>query len=114
MAGLSDAYSKIVNWAITTVVIFAVLIFGGVFIGKTDEVGQSILTSGAGGNQSAVQANISSLTGDYFTASSELSTVVITVISFVILAALLILLYYFVRALKDTSDGKDGGPGDLI
>jgi len=113
MAGLSTAYSNIVNWAITTVVIFAVLIFGGVFIGKTNEVGQSILTDGAGGNQSTVQANLSSLTGDYFTASGELSTVVITVISFLILAALLILLYYFVRALKNT-EGNGNGPEDLI
>ena len=107
MAGLSTAYSNIVNWAITTVVIFAVLIFGGVFIGKTDEVGQSIVTD------ASVQGNLSALTGDYFAASSELSTVVITVISFLILAALLILLYYFVRALKNT-DGNGNGPGDLI
>ena len=108
MAGLSTAYSNIVNWAIITVVIFAVLIFGGVFIGKTEEVGQSIVTD------ANVQANLSSLTGDYFAASSELSNVVITVVSFIILAALLILLYYFVRALRDTGAGKDNGPGDLI
>jgi len=107
MAGLSTAYSNIVNWAITTVVIFAVLIFGGVFIGKTNEVGQSIVTD------ATVQGNLSSLTGDYFLASGELSTVVITVISFLILAALLILLYYFVRALKNT-DSNGSGPGDLI
>ena len=108
MAGLSSAYSNIVNWAIITVVIFAVLIFGGVFIGKTAEVGSTIVTD------ANVSANISALTGSYFEASSELSTVVITVISFLILAALLILLYYFVRALKDTGAGKENGPGDLI
>ena len=104
---LSKAYGNIVDWAIITVVIFAVLIFGGVFIGKTDEVGQTIVTD------TAVQGNLSALTGDYFTASGELSTVVITVISFVILAALLILLYYFIKGLRDTK-GNGGGPGDLI
>jgi len=108
MAQLSKAYGNIVNWAIITVVIFAVLIFGGVFIGKTDEVGQSIVTD------ANVQGNISALTGSYFEASRELSTVVITIISFLILAALLILLYFFVRALKDTGSGKENGPGDLI
>ena len=103
---LSKSYGNLVDWAIITVVIFSTLIFGGVFIGKTDEVGKDIITD------TSVEGNITALTGDYFTASDELSTVVITVIGFVILAFLLILLFYFIRALRNGGEGKDAG--DLL
>ena len=81
---LSKLYSKLIDWAIITVVIFAVLIFGGVFIAKTVDVSQDIIGPDVV-NGTQYNANITALGGDYFEASNELSIVVITIISFVIL-----------------------------
>jgi len=104
MGAIKKTLADMPSIAISLLTVFAILMIGGLFMYKTYDVSDDIITNTTHITEIADRAEGFNTTGD------SLVTTVTTVVTLIIVFVLFAIIFYLVRALKK----KDGDGGDMV
>jgi len=102
MGTIKQALGDMPDIVISVLIVFAVLMIGGLFMYKTASVAGDVITTNASKYELVQRADAFNTTGD------SISTVITTVVSLIVVFVLFALIFFLVKALRSSdSGGKD-------
>jgi len=104
MGAIKNTLSDMPDIVISILIVFAVLMIGGLFMYKTAEVSTDIIDNATQQAELAARATTFNTTGD------SISTAVTTVVSLIVVFVLFAIIFYLVSALRK----RDSGGGDVL